>query len=303
MAYAPIVLFVYNRPWHTQQTMEALSNNVLAEESELFIFSDGSKTSSTQEEVDEVRKIIRKFNGFKKVTIIEQKINIGLANSIINGVTELINKYGKIIVMEDDIVTSPGFLKYINEALDYYEEKNDIWHISGWNYPIDPKGLQDVFLWRGMECWGWATWANRWKYFEKSSKKLISEFGHEKISQFNLDGYKNTWKQIIDNDSGSINTWAVFWYATIFRNKGLSVNPTRSFVRNIGIDGSGVHCGDNDVYQISLNSSLNIKFVDEYKENEIAVEKIKLFYKKLQKNILIRIINKINRILFKVNLI
>ena len=168
MNYAPIVLFVYNRPWHTKQTIDALKNNYLANESELYIYSDAPKHSQDISSVQEVRNYIKSINGFKNIKIIYRKRNYGLADSIIDGVTEIVNKYGKIIVLEDDIVTSPHFLQFINDALIYYEEVNEVWHISGWNYPIQPINLHDTFLWRVMNCWGWATWANRWQYFEKN---------------------------------------------------------------------------------------------------------------------------------------
>ena len=126
---APIVLFVYNRPWHTAQTLEALKKNYLALNSDLFIFSDGPKNEQAKEKVFEVRKLLKTVTGFKKITIIEKETNIGLANSVINGVTEIINEYRKIIVIEDDIITAPYFLKYMNNALDLYETENKFMQI------------------------------------------------------------------------------------------------------------------------------------------------------------------------------
>ena len=237
---APIVLFTYNRLYHTKQTIEALSKNELANESELIIYSDGAKNIEVKQKVKEVReylKTIQDLDAFKSVTIIEREKNFGLANSIIDGVTKIVNKYGKIIVLEDDIVTSKYFLKFLNDALEYYKEKKELWHISGWNYPISSDGLDDVFLWRLMNCWGWATWSDRWQYFEKNPKKLIKTFSKKDIKRFNLDGYYNAWSQVKENYKGKINTWAIFWYAIIFEHNGLCLNPTQSFVQNIGHDG------------------------------------------------------------------
>ena len=143
---SPIVLFVYNRPWHTQQTVEALQKNELAKESELFIYSDAAKSKEAEKSVNEVRKYIQTIIGFKKVIIIKREKNWGLADSIIDGVTKIVNEYGKIIVLEDDLVTSPYFLKFMNEALVFYKDKEKVWHISGWNYPIETNKLDDVFL-------------------------------------------------------------------------------------------------------------------------------------------------------------
>ena len=170
---APIVLFVYNRPWHTKQTVEALQKNELSSESELFIYSDASKNKEAEEKVQEVREYIRTIDGFKKVTIIEREKNWGLANSIIDGVTKVVNEYGKIIVLEDDLVTSPYFLKFMNESLEFYKNEKKVWHISGWNYPIFKEQKCGTFLWKKMNCWGWSTWKDRWQYFEKNPENLL----------------------------------------------------------------------------------------------------------------------------------
>ena len=170
---APIIVFVYNRPHHTKQTLEALKKNTIASQSELYIFSDGAANNDLKAKINEVRNYVKDIRGFKKTTLIERRQNLGLANSIIDGVTRIINKHGKVIVLEDDIVTSPYFLKFMNDALNFYEKKKDVWHISGWNYPIDNKGLNDVFFWRLMNCWGWATWSDRWVNFEKNVEKTI----------------------------------------------------------------------------------------------------------------------------------
>jgi GT2 family glycosyltransferase len=135
MTCTPIALFVYNRPWHTQLTIEALQKNDLASKSELFIFSDGPKNESDVVNVQKVREYIRTVTGFKAITIIEKENNCGLAKSVISGVTEIVDKYGKIIVMEDDLVSSPGLLNFFNDGLDFYEDNLKIFSITGYNFP------------------------------------------------------------------------------------------------------------------------------------------------------------------------
>jgi GT2 family glycosyltransferase len=143
MTLAPIVLFVYNRPWHTKQTITALERNELSDKSELFIFSDEAKNPENIEKVKEVREYIKKAKNFKKITIIKQTKNLGLAASIINGVTNIINKYGKIIVLEDDLVTSPHFLRFMNESLDLYKNEEKVWHITGYRHPLNDKEITE----------------------------------------------------------------------------------------------------------------------------------------------------------------
>ena len=282
MNLAPIVLFVYNRPWHTKQTVEALQKNELASDSELFIYSDEAKNDDARKSVNEVREYIDEIDGFQKVTVIKREKNWGLANSIMDGVTEIVNEYGKIIVLEDDLVTSPYFLKFMNEALEFYKDQKKVWHISGWNYPINTDGLGDVFLWRTMNCWGWATWADRWKYYEKDVDKIINEFSNDDIKRFNLDGAEDFWSQVIANKDNKINTWAIFWYATIFKQNGLCLNPTQTFVENIGHDGSGVHCGDKKNYLDMVNLKHNFNLISNLKESKQHLRMIK---KNMKKNI------------------
>ena len=169
MSLAPIVLFAYNRLEHLKKTINALQKNILALDSELYIFSDGAKNEETLQQINKVREYIKTITGFKSITIIERKENLGLANSIISGVTEIVNKYGKIIVLEDDMVTSRHFLKYMNDALDYYENENRVIGIHGYIYPVK-KELPNTFFIKGADCWGWATWKRGWDLFEHDGK-------------------------------------------------------------------------------------------------------------------------------------
>lgn len=280
MKLAPIVLFVYNRPWHTKQTIEALLNNRSSSSSQLFVFSDGPKNGQSAHKVQEVRNYLKTVKEFKNIQIIERDENWGLADNIIEGVTSVVNEYGKVIVLEDDIVTSPFFLQFMNEALDFYQNEQRIWHISGWNYPVSTKGLPDTFLWRVMNCWGWATWADRWQHYEKNPEKLVKTFSKEDIDRFNLDGFHNFWEQVEANMEGSLNTWAIFWYATIFVNGGLCCHPSLSLVENIGHDGSGSNCAKSLFFHTALGEYCP-RLVDcNVAENKLAVNEIQKFYKR-----------------------
>ncbi|MFW2601135.1 hypothetical protein [Aliarcobacter butzleri] len=280
MNLAPIILFTYNRLSHTKQTIDALQKNELAKKSELFIYSDGGKDEDSWNKVGEIRQYLESVVGFKNITIIKRDVNIGLAQNIIDGVTKIINQYGKIIVLEDDIVTSPYFLNFMNDSLNFYEKTSKVWHISGWNYPISDENLKDVFLWRTMNCWGWATWKDRWNNYEKNPQKLISIFSEEDICEFNLDNAANFWEQVERNHNKQMNTWAIFWYAIIFRNQGLCLNPTQSFVENIGFDGTGTNTGHRDNYSSNLfRQDYKIRFENNLIENKTATDRIKLFFR------------------------
>ncbi len=295
--YAPVVLFVYSRPEHTREVLLALSKNTLASQTDLIIFSDYPRSTADIQSVKEVRNVIREINGFKTIKIIEREENYGLAKSIIEGVSSIIKVYGKAIVLEDDIVTSPNFLQFMNAALSKYKDKKDVWHISGWNYPIDKQEIGDTFFWRVMNCWGWATWEDRWQYYEKKPNQLIKTWNRRKIKQFNLGGVHDFWTQVVANAKGQLNTWAIFWYATIFEKQGFCLNPTESFVKNIGVDGSGENCDDKDVYISSFNNKYPLNFPDTIVENPIAIARIRRFYLQYKFGFIARIKYKLKRIL------
>lgn len=295
MNLAPVAIFVYNRPEHTKKMLDSLKENHLAVETEIYIFIDGIKTKDHYYRNEKVKEICNSIVGFKRIHIIERVINFGLAKNIVDGVDFVINKHGKIIVLEDDIVTSRFFLNFMNDALDLYENIQDVWHISGWTYP-DLKSSEQVFLWRLMNCWGWATWIDRWQHFEKNPKKIIEEWTNKEISKFNLDGCENFFRQIKLNSTKKINTWAVFWYATIFKNNGLCLNPVNSFVKNIGIDGSGEHCTNNDIYTAEINQEYESIKLLTIEENSLIVEQIKRFYLQNKPSMFNRILNKIKKI-------
>ena len=272
---APVVLFTYNRLRHTKQTVESLQKNRLAEETELIIYSDAPKSGDDKEKVWEVREYIQSIQGFKSVSVILQNENLGLAESIISGVTTTVNEYGKIIVLEDDIVTSENFLEYMNSALNYYEKETRVWHIGGWNYPIKAGEMDNTFLWRVMNCWGWGTWRDRWANFEKNPQKLLKTFSDDDIRRFNLDDSLDFWIQVKRNARGELNTWAIFWYASIFENNGLCLSPAETLVNNIGFDGTGEHKGFDCGLTNNLSNERDFLFPSEIVESVSQVDLIK----------------------------
>ncbi|UYZ82607.1 sugar transferase [Entomomonas sp. E2T0] len=294
--YAPVILFVYARPAHTQKVINALKINILASQTDLIVFSDAPKSESMSDSVKEVRKVLETIEGFKTIKIIERKENYGLAKSIIEGVSSVIETYGRAIILEDDIVTSKYFLSFMNEALEKYQKSKKVWHISGWNYPIENTDIGDTFFWRVMNCWGWATWQDRWQYFEKDPSRLVESWNRRKIKQFNLDGAHDFWTQVVANANGQLNTWAIFWYATIFEKQGFCLNPTETFVKNIGIDGSGENCDDKDVYVSSVNNKYPLVFSEKIAENTIATERIRRFYLQHKLSFITRVKYKLKRI-------
>jgi hypothetical protein len=257
---APIAVFVYNRLSHTRQTIEALQKNLLADESELFIFSDGAKNPENEEAVKEVRDYVHSITGFKKLTVIERPKNLGLAGNIIDGVTSIVNQVGEIIVLEDDLVTAPYFLQYMNQALDLYRNNQSVICIHGYVYPAKEK-LPETFFLKGADCWGWATWKRGWELFEPDGKKLMDELVRRKLTkEFDYDGAYHFTLMLSHQIKGINNSWAVRWHASAYVKDKLTLYPGRSLVHNIGNDGTGMHSGSSTIYDVQLTTSpINVK--------------------------------------------
>ncbi|MCD7973134.1 MAG: glycosyltransferase [Candidatus Azobacteroides sp.] len=275
----PIALFVYNRLSHLKRTIACLQKNILAAESDLYIFSDGAKNEKDREKVKEVRTFIHSVTGFKNITIIEKDKNHGLAASVIAGVSFLVEKYGKVIVMEDDLESSPYMLSYFNDALNFYENNEKVMHIGGYMYPIDLSELPETFFFRVATSWGWATWQRAWEHFEPDIEKLNEQFNPRKISDFSIDCSENFWKQFQHFRKGKNNSWAIRWYASIFLHGGVCLHPSVSMTNNIGNDASGTHSDATDMYQTPLSTKRITGFSDNIEENKEAYQKIKHFYR------------------------
>jgi hypothetical protein len=275
--FAPIALFVYNRPQHTERTIKFLQQNDVAAESRLFIFSDGPKSPVDEDKVQEVRDFLKTVEGFKSVEIIQRKENAGLANSVIAGVTQLINDYKQVIVLEDDLVTSPHTLTYFNEALNRYRYEHKVMHIGAYMYPLTTPNLPESFFYRAATSWGWATWERAWKQFEPDIDVLIPQFDSKMINDFSIDKTMNFWKQMQDFKKGKNDSWAIRWYASIFLKGGLTLNPSHSLVNNIGHDGTGVHSGINDIYNVIVNPRPIRQFPATIKEHPLAYQAIRKF--------------------------
>ena len=291
MELSPLALFVYNRLDHTRRTVESLLNNALANETTLFVYCDGAKCKEDEHSVEQVRQYISSVSGFKNITVVNRTENFGLARSIVDGVGNVLKGHESLIVLEDDIETSSCFLRYMNEALNMYKEEENVWQVTGYNYPINEVIDESTFFFRGNSCWGWGTWRDRWTSYKKDIKQLEDTFSKEDIYKFDFDGVAEMWKQVQLNKQGKINTWCIFFYATMFLNKGLCLYPKKSLVRNIGHDGSGTHCSTSSEYteQVLSNEPVIIE-KQPVIENKITFNEIRQYFKLKQPGYLKRII-------------
>lgn len=283
---APIAIFIFNRPEHTEATIKSLLKNPAASQSEIYVFADGPRPGMTELEFDNIakarmvcRNLLRKCNA----KFFEHNSNLGLAENIISGINHVFEEHDRIIVLEDDLDLSDSFLNYMNWGLDKYAHEDRVYHVSGYWFPVKrSEKLSNNFFLHFASCWGWGTWKRAWKNLETDPQKLkcLIQKKDPGFKRFNCNGYGSFLTQLDQNISGEKKTWAIKWYSTIFLNEGLSLHPNRSYVNNIGHDGSGENCGQKTIYdwkvletKVNLEDEIPITFSDR------AFDEIVAYYK------------------------
>jgi hypothetical protein len=283
MAHAPIALFVYNRPAHTAATLAALRANDLATASHLFVFSDGPKHADDGPAVEAVRATVHGATGFRSVEVLAKRANAGLAKSIIGGVSRVLADHDRVIVLEDDLVTSPHFLRYMNAALDRYRDHRRVLSVSGYNPPphiMDfPRGFTaDVYFNPRPSSQGWATWSDRWRQADWEVSAFAS-FRRDASAQRAFDqGGADLTEMLVAEREGRLESWAIRWTFTHFLARAVAVYPVRSYVDNIGHDGTGVH-PPNPFLRNDLSRALPaVQFPAEVRVDEEVMRAFRRYY-------------------------
>ena len=279
--YAPVLLFVYNRPAHTCRLVESLLQNPESARSQLFIYSDAPRDEAARPAVDEVRRYIHSLAGFAQVHIVERMENWGLARNVIDGVTTLLRDFDRVIVLEDDLILSPAFLRFMNlspaflrfmnDALETYRDEPRVGHIQACDFTQDPS-LPDTFLIKWTGSWGWATWRRAWQLFNPDGRALLRELEARGLTRvFDFDGTYRYTRMLRRQVEGKNNSWAIRWNASLFLADVLSLNVGRSLVQNAGFDGSGTHCGGGGLYASVLRQEpLPVVRITPVEENRAA---------------------------------
>jgi hypothetical protein len=270
----PIAIFSYRRPLHLARVIDALGANLEASETLVYLFSDGARDQTSAVDVGKVRDLIATIDGFKEVRAVYRECNLGLARNITSGVTQVLAEHESVIVVEDDICVGPYFLRYMNDALEFYRNEPRVGSISGYCYPADSP-LPETFLIRGADCWGWATWRDRWKYYEPAGQELLKEIRRRKLTHaFDFGGAMGFTQMLEDQIAGKNDSWAVRWHASCFLRDLLILYPGRSLVQNIGIDGTGTHSKSvSQTYDVQLSAgpvSIGSIAIEESREGWMA---------------------------------
>jgi len=239
--WAPIVLFTFKRPEHTRRTLESLAQNSEFLDSPLFVYCDGSRNEGEVDQVEETRRLVRDWPHPNKI-IVERDKNWGLANSVIAGVSDLCKRFGRVIVVEDDLIVSPIFLNYMNTSLNRYMYEPKVMQISGHMFPVDIISKDDAVMLPVTTSWGWATWDRSWQYFDSTMS------GYEKLRvderlrcKFDLDGSYPYYRMLKHQSEGKVDSWAIRWYLSVFIEGGLVLFPRHSLVRHDGYDETATH--------------------------------------------------------------
>lgn len=284
---APVVVFAYNRPGHLNKTLTALSANRMAKDSEVFLFIDGPKDDKGKEKTIEVIKVAKSFvnNRFKNVQIHISENNKGLAKSIIGGVTEIINQYGKVIVVEDDAVSAVNYLDFMNGALDFYKNDDTVWSIGGFTVPMQiPADYKyDVIKTQRVSSYAWAIWKDRWEKIDWDVKDY-RKFRGSLLNRHQFNNWGNDRSCMLDDQiNGIVDSWAIRFDYAMYKNDRFNIVPRESLIKNIGHDGSGTHGSgfktEHDVFDVNLDNSTEIVRFDRVDTDErIRKEFCKPFY-------------------------
>jgi Glycosyl transferase family 2 len=279
---APIALFAYRRADHLARTLDTLRANPAARQSELFVFCDAAKGAKDAADVEAVRRIVSQVKGFAAVRIVMRDRNFGLARNITEGVTQILEGYEQVIVLEDDLELSAHFLQFMNDALAKYRDEPRVGNITGYCYPASV-ALPTTFLVRGPQSWSWATWRDRWKHYNPDGRdlrrKLAARSGER---EFDFDGSMGYVRMLEEQIDGKNDSWAIRWYATCFLRDLLTLYPGRSLVRNIGRDGSGTHGADpDDIYDVAVcEEAINVETIPVV-ENQTGRDAFRSFFEVL----------------------
>lgn len=284
MTSAPALVFTYNRLAKTERTLNALNENDLAGDTDLFIYCDQAVQSKPDDEsaVMAVRKYLSEFAGssrFHSVKLCFADQHRGLAASVIKGVSEVMDQYGKVIVTEDDLVSHCNYLTYMNECLERYQNDERIWSISGYSYPLEGNRDTDsvYFTYRGSS-WGWGTWKDRWDTVDWEMKDYSGlPWNLKRMKSLNLAG-RDLYMMLRNQKKGVIDSWAVRWVFEQTRNRRLTVYPAHSFLYNIGLDGSGTHHVGDGNDQIESLKAVPFKLT-EIRFSRLLLEQFAEYYR------------------------
>lgn len=284
MNLAPLVVFVYNRPGHTKRLFDSLSLDPLFFNTELIVYSDGPRSEEDRDNVISVRNILRDLGAYRSIVAHFSEHNLGLSRSILKGVNETLSNYETAIFLEDDLVVSNQLLYFMNSALELYKSCDKVSCISGYSYP-GVKNSDEFYFLKGGDCWGWGTWRRAWQKFEPCPEKLISKFNtKELINEFDRGGSYPFYQTLVDNKNKVNDSWAIRWHASCFLENTFTLYPPESYIKNMGFDGSGMHCDKLDIFDVEVSENIYNLLIKLPEEDPLVIQNLTKLYKTLKIN-------------------
>jgi hypothetical protein len=291
---SPIAVFAYNRPLHVNRLIDSLLSNELFSRSPVFIYCDGPRDLDDQDAVAQTRSVAHQRLG-SHAQIVESEDNKGLAQSIIAGVTDLCRRYGRVIVLEDDLVLHPRCLDFLNAALRHYADDAAIYHVNAYRYPLPPASTPNFS--RLVSSWGWATWQRAWINFEPDATKLERRIREaDLISVMDFEGTFPYYNMLQNQAKGEIDSWAIRWYASTLLRGGFAICPNVSQVSNYGFDNTGVHCGVSSIFNVELGTASE-DWPPQVAEDMLTYRQMQAFFRSIRGTFPRRVLRKLKRML------
>ena len=276
-----IAVFAYNRPEKLEACLKSLLRSEESKQLDIWIFQDGEKSGFQDVNHHKTTEVIKGFTKIRDIHLQQANTNLGLQESIILGINHVFEKFSRIIVIEDDLILSTSFIKFCLNYLDIYENDSRVASIHGYAYPIENSSNRPYFL-QGADCWGWATWKDRWNHFEPDAKKLLNNLKRKKLEyKFDLNGSVGYSNMLYRQSIGKLNSWAIRWHASMYLENRVTLYPPQSLIRNDGMDGSGTNLKATDVFETELGKFDNF---DVYVEPFVSTKILKSLIRYHRKN-------------------
>lgn len=281
MKFSTILCFGFDRPMHLERMLNSLEKNHESIDSDVYICIDGPADGTDLEMHSKTVEVAKKNWNFKSTKLILREKNLDCRTNIINTITELFKTNDRLIILEDDLVLGPNFLSYMNAALHKYLNKKEMWCINGYSYPqLNFKSGSSVSKY--VSPWGWGTWSDRWEIFvneDYDKKNFISSLSENDRKKFNVENLYDWEDIIVKNELGKISAWDAYWYQAVFMNKGLTLYPNKSHIRNEGFDGTGMHCSSTNDWITPINMSITKRYPNKIKLNKLYMFNTLIFYR------------------------
>lgn len=281
MKFSTILCFGFDRPMHLERMLNSLEKNHESIDSDVYICIDGPADGTDLEMHSKTVEVAKKNWNFKSTKLILREKNLDCRTNIINTITELFKTNDRLIILEDDLVLGPNFLSYMNAALHKYLNKKEMWCINGYSYPqLNFKSGSSVSKY--VSPWGWGTWSDRWEIFvneDYDKKNFISSLSENDRKKFNVENLYDWEDIIVKNELGKISAWDAYWYQAVFMNKGFTLYPNKSHIRNEGFDGTGMHCSSTNDWITPINMSITKRYPNKIKLNKLYIFNTLIFYR------------------------